>query len=128
MAMTKRYLNGDRVEIIGGMYKPKRRGDRQFVKVVALAGKTKVSVALEVEGKPIKTLSLTSIAPIDDSREPQPMAFPTVTCHPRATERGTQRGPPKCSDCAECTHPKREVDVLAKALSAICSLRATGVH
>jgi hypothetical protein len=63
MAMTKKLVDGDRVQIVSGIYRPNRNRKPLFAKVVSLAGTSSmVTVAFEREGKPIKTLQLKSLA------------------------------------------------------------------
>ena len=110
------FIQGDRVEIVSGSYKPKRKGDRLFAKVVALAGRTKVAVALETNGKPIRTLALSSVKAVAESIGPAPVALAAVTCHALPIDSPSHK-------CSECEHLKQEVEILARALNDLCSLR-----
>ena len=95
--------------------------NRLYAKVVALAGKTKVVVALEAKGKPIRTLALTSvILAVANSTGPASLALTAVTCHPLQSHSPYL----KCHQCNKCERLKQEVEILVKALSDMCSLRS----
>jgi hypothetical protein len=110
---------GDRVEIVGGKYRPKRNEKPLFAKVVTLSGKSMVTVAIEIEGKPITTIRLTSVALVttataNSDHSKSVTETPTsVISHARSCLN--------CTNCAESERLKSEIKVLTKALSDLCS-------